>query len=32
MRPVPNEETRIADVRTARADIVRVSLTDTPTA
>jgi peptide/nickel transport system substrate-binding protein len=29
MRPVPNEETRIADVRTARADIVRVSLTDT---
>ena len=28
MRPVPNEETRIADVRTARADIVRVSLTD----
>ena len=29
MRPVPNEETRIADVRTSRADIVRVSLTDT---
>ena len=29
MRPVPNEETRIADVRTARADIVRVSSTDT---
>ena len=29
MRPVPNEETRIADVRTARADIVRVTLTDT---
>jgi peptide/nickel transport system substrate-binding protein len=29
MRPVPNEETRIADVRTGRADIVRVTLTDT---
>ena len=29
MRPVGNEETRIADVRTARADIVRVTLTDT---
>ena len=29
MRPVPNEETRIADVRIARADIVRVTLTDT---
>jgi hypothetical protein len=26
MRPVPNEETRIADVLTVRADIVRVSL------
>ncbi len=29
MRPVGNEETRIADVRTGRADIVRVTLTDT---
>ncbi len=29
MRPVGNEETRVADVRTARADIVRVTLTDT---
>ena len=29
MRPVPSEETRIADVRTARADIARVTLTDT---
>jgi hypothetical protein len=26
VRPVPNEETRIADVLTVRADIVRVSL------
>jgi peptide/nickel transport system substrate-binding protein len=29
MRPVPSEETRVADVRTARSDIVRLTSTDT---